>query len=155
MMMAFMDADSRIKVSHTVFPREETANRNSLLKEARGKWVAFLNVGDVWSPDELERQVRFMEENGHAVSYTQYGLINMRSQSRGVVIGGMTMPKFTLHVSGYTFWFTLQYFQSVSDLLYTCRFLLLNHFTVILFDNCSNDTAFYPKVNDFVSFFKV
>ncbi len=67
----------------------------------------------------------------------------------------MTMPKFTLHFSGYTFWFTLQYFQSVSDLLYTCRFLLLNHFTVILFDNCSNDTAFCPKVNDFVSFFKV
>ena len=84
--------------------------------------------------------------------HSDYPLIAMLSPHKS---SPLTMPKFTLHVSGYTFWFTLQYFQSVSDLLYTYRFLLLNHFTVILFDNCSNDTAFCPKVNDFVSFFKV
>ena len=54
----------RIKVSQTVMDRGISVNRNSLLKEARGRWIAFLDVGDVWAPDKLEKQVKFMEENG-------------------------------------------------------------------------------------------
>ena len=78
----------RIKVSRTVSERGVSANRNSSLNEARGRWIAFLDVGDVWAPDKLEKQIRFMEENGYAFSYTEYGLMNSESQNRGVVIGG-------------------------------------------------------------------
>ena len=45
-------------------------------------------ISDVWAPDKLERQIRFMEEHGYAFSYTKYGLMNLQSQDRGVVIGG-------------------------------------------------------------------
>ncbi len=78
----------RIKVSQTVSDRGESVNRNKALKEARGRWIAFLDVGDVWAPDKLENQIKFMEENGYTFSYTQYGLMNNQSQNRGVVIGG-------------------------------------------------------------------
>ena len=78
----------RIKVSQTVFDRGESVNRRSSLKEARGRWIAFLDVGDVWAPDKLEKQIRFMAEHGYAFSYTEYGLMNNQSQNRGVVIGG-------------------------------------------------------------------
>lgn len=78
----------KIKVSQTVFDRGESVNRNQALKEACGRWIAFLDVGDVWAPDKLEKQIRFMEENEYAFSYTQYGLMNNRSQNRGVIIGG-------------------------------------------------------------------
>lgn len=78
----------RIKVSKTVSDRGEAVNRNSSLREARGRWIAFLDVGDVWAPDKLEKQIRFMEENGYAFSYHKYGQMNNKSQNRGVVIGG-------------------------------------------------------------------
>ena len=78
----------RIKVSKTVSDRGESVNRNGALKEARGRWIAFLDVGDIWAPDKLEKQIKFMEENNYSFSYTQYGLMNDKSINRGVVIGG-------------------------------------------------------------------
>lgn len=78
----------RIKVSQTVTDRGESVNRSSSMKEARGRWIAFLDVGDVWAPDKLEKQIRFMEENGYTFSYTEYGLMNGKSQNRGYVISG-------------------------------------------------------------------
>lgn len=78
----------RIKVSQTVSDRGVSVNRNSSLKEARGRWIAFLDVGDVWAPDKLEKQIQFMEENGYSFSYTMYGQMNNKSQNRGVVISG-------------------------------------------------------------------
>lgn len=78
----------RIKVSQTVSDRGVSVNRNSSLRGARGRWIAFLDVGDVWAPDKLEKQIQFMEENGYSFSYTEYGLMNNKSQNRGVVISG-------------------------------------------------------------------
>lgn len=78
----------RIKVSQTVTDRGVSVNRNSSLKEARGRWIAFLDVGDIWALDKLEKQIRFMEENGYTFSYTEYGQMNNKSQNRGVVISG-------------------------------------------------------------------
>lgn len=78
----------RIKVSQTVSDRGVSVNRNSSLEEARGRWIAFLDVGDVWAPDKLEKQIKFMEENGYTFAYTNYGLMNNKSENRGVVISG-------------------------------------------------------------------
>ena len=87
-MMELRDEDSRIKISQAVYDRGASVNRNAALKDARGRWIAFLDVGDVWHPTKLERQIAFMEENGYAFSYTGYGLMDMESRSRGVVISG-------------------------------------------------------------------
>lgn len=37
--------------------------RNEMIRAARGKYLAFLDGDDVWLPEKLERQVRFMEDN--------------------------------------------------------------------------------------------
>ena len=79
---------SRIKVSQNVFEKGEMLSLKSALKDARGKWIAFLDAGDVWKPEKLERQIRFMEKHHHAFSYTEYGVIDLDSVSRGVVISG-------------------------------------------------------------------
>lgn len=78
----------RIKVSQTVSDKGVSVNRNGALKEACGRWIAFLDVGDVWASDKLEKQIKFMEENNYSFSYTMYGLMNDKSLNRGVVIGG-------------------------------------------------------------------
>ena len=78
----------RIKVSYIVGQEEVTPRRNSALKEAKGKWIAFLDAGDVWEPTKLEKQIAFMKDNGYAFSYTKYALIDNNSHDRGFVIGG-------------------------------------------------------------------
>lgn len=87
-MMDLKGNDKRFIVSHSVFRKGTSYLRNNALKDAKGRWIAFLDVGDVWTPDKLEKQIRFMETNGYAFSYTKYGLMNEQSESRGVVIGG-------------------------------------------------------------------
>lgn len=47
-------------------------SRNRALREAKGKWIAFLDSDDTWEPEKLEKQIRFMEENGYAFTFTDY-----------------------------------------------------------------------------------
>ena len=81
-------SNSRIKVSFIVGQGNDTPRRNSALANARGRWIAFLDAGDVWESTKLERQIGFMEEHGYAFSYTQYGIIDKESRDRGFVVGG-------------------------------------------------------------------
>ena len=80
--------NSRIKASFIVGEDNDTPRRNSALANAQGRWIAFLDAGDIWEPTKLEKQIGFMEEHGYAFSYTQYGIIDTDSHDRGFVIGG-------------------------------------------------------------------
>ena len=82
--------DPRFKISQCVFSRGEIVNRNSALRDAQGKWIAFLNAGDIWEPTKLEKQVRFMKENDYAFSYTMFNNIDAQGKDVGVM---MTGPK--------------------------------------------------------------
>ena len=42
------------------------------LREAKGKWIAFLDSDDEWMPNKLEEQINFMKTNSHSFSYTDY-----------------------------------------------------------------------------------
>lgn len=91
MVSAKADSEStskRIRVAKTLYQMGESTNMSSTLKNAKGRWIAFLNVGNVWAPDKLEKQVAFMKEHGYAFSYTSYGLMDMESRDRGVVVSG-------------------------------------------------------------------
>ena len=89
-MMDYMK-DRRIKVSKNVESRGSAVSMNSALRDARGRWIAFLNVGDLWEPTKLEKQVAFMEQNGYAFTYTKYKYINKDSKVRGDMMGGLKM----------------------------------------------------------------
>ena len=47
-------------------------SRNYALRQAKGKWVAFLDSDDTWMPDKLEKQIRFMVENNYSFTFTDY-----------------------------------------------------------------------------------
>ena len=81
-------SNSRIKVSYIVGEDNDTPRRNSALANAQGRWIAFLDAGDIWEPTKMEKQIGFMEGHGYAFSYTQYGIIDKDSRDRGFVIGG-------------------------------------------------------------------
>ena len=77
------DMACKMRIIQTVNTRGATRNRNEALKAAKGRWIAFLDAGDVWAPEKLEKQIAFMEEHDYAFSYTSYGLMDKESRNRG------------------------------------------------------------------------
>lgn len=63
-------------------------SRNRALREAKGRWIAFLDSDDLWLPEKLEKQISFMKEKGYAFSYTNYVEINEKSEAIGVKVTG-------------------------------------------------------------------
>lgn len=63
-------------------------SRNRALREAKGKWIAFLDSDDLWETDKLRKQITFMEENGFFFSYTDYIEIDEESKPNGRSITG-------------------------------------------------------------------
>ena len=80
--------DRRIKVLQNVKSKGAWASMGSALRDARGKWIAFLNVGDVWEPAKLEKQLAFMEENGYHFSYHKTRRMDRESRPVGGVLSG-------------------------------------------------------------------
>jgi glycosyltransferase involved in cell wall biosynthesis len=62
-------ADPRVRYVKRTVSEGVSAARNTGISEAKGRWIAFLDDDDVWSPDKLVRQVGVMETNGTAWSY--------------------------------------------------------------------------------------
>jgi len=60
--------------------------RTEAMKLAKGAYMAFLDSDDLWLPEKLERQIRWMEENGHAFSCTAYEQIDDSGAPLGRVI---------------------------------------------------------------------
>lgn len=81
-------ADPRI----CYFRNEENSgaaiSRNRALREAKGRWIAFLDSDDLWHPEKLEKQMAFMEENGYAFTYTRYSEVGENGRSLGRTVSG-------------------------------------------------------------------
>lgn len=63
-------------------------SRNRALAQAKGKWIAFLDSDDLWAPQKLEKQLKFMAENGFAFSYTRYEEVDENGSPTGTLVGG-------------------------------------------------------------------
>ena len=85
-MKPLLAADKRIKYVKNERNSGAAISRNKALRMAQGKWVAFLDSDDLWLPEELELQLKFMVENGWHFSYHGYGEINEKSQLTGVSV---------------------------------------------------------------------
>ena len=81
-------ADERIRYYHNEHNSGAAVTRNRALREAHGRWIAFLDSDDLWLPKKLERQIAFMVEKGYQFSYTCYWEIDSASHTTGVEIGG-------------------------------------------------------------------
>lgn len=69
---SYAEADSRIRVIRHAKNSGVAAARNTALDAATGDYVAFLDSDDLWMADKLEKQYRYMEENGYVLTYTPY-----------------------------------------------------------------------------------
>ena len=81
-------SDKRIKYIKNETNSGAAVSRNRALREAKGKWIAFLDSDDLWTPDKLQKQLSFMKENGYHFSYTNYIEIDEKSISNGTSVTG-------------------------------------------------------------------
>jgi glycosyltransferase involved in cell wall biosynthesis len=80
--------DSRLRYFKNEKNSGAAVSRNRALREAKGRWIAFLDSDDLWLPDKLEKQIRFMEEHDYHFSYTNYEEIDEESKPLGVCVTG-------------------------------------------------------------------
>ena len=80
--------DDRIRFFKNEKNSGAAVSRNKALREAKGQWVAFLDSDDLWMPDKLEKQIRFMMDNGYSFSYTNYKEIDTDGNETGVKVTG-------------------------------------------------------------------
>lgn len=64
--------DERIMLFQNDTNSGAAISRNWALREAKGKWIAFLDSDDLWAPTKLKEQLTFMTERDCGFSYTDY-----------------------------------------------------------------------------------
>lgn len=59
--------------------------RNRALKEARGRYIAYLDSDDLWVPEKLERQIKYMTKQRIGACFTSYETIEEDGTHRNYV----------------------------------------------------------------------
>ena len=62
----------RIKVINEGGNKSAALARNRGIKEAKGRYICFIDADDLWLNDKLTRELEFMENNGAAFCFTGY-----------------------------------------------------------------------------------
>lgn len=86
--LGFQEKDRRIKIFQNPTNMGAAVSRNIALRCAKGRWIAFLDSDDLWEPEKIERQIKFMEENNYAFSYHEYVEIDEQDNELGIYVSG-------------------------------------------------------------------
>ena len=78
--------DDRIKLINLEKNSGAAIARNTGIKKAKGKYIAFLDSDDLWDKQKLEKQVNFMKENNHEFTFTSYEFADESGKGNGKVV---------------------------------------------------------------------
>lgn len=67
---------TNIKVFQNKTNQGAAITRNRGIEEASGDFIAFLDADDLWKPNKLEKQLKFMQENSVNVCFSSYDLMD-------------------------------------------------------------------------------
>lgn len=60
--------------------------RNEGMREAKGKYIAFLDADDLWHKEKLEKQIKFMKENSYEFTFTGYEFADENGKTMGKAV---------------------------------------------------------------------
>ena len=79
-------SDPRIKVLNLKDVHDAAGARNAGVKEAAGRYIAFLDADDLWQKDKLEKQLAFMKAKNASFSFTGYEFADENATPLGTVV---------------------------------------------------------------------
>ena len=74
----YMKKDNRIKLIRLDKNSGPAIVRNRAIKEAKGRYIAFLDSDDFWHKEKLTKQLTFMQEKSAVLSFTGYHTVEER-----------------------------------------------------------------------------
>lgn len=92
--------DTRVKLICQPSNQGAAKARNRGVREAAGRYIAYLDADDLWPPEKLERELNFMKEKEAAFVFTGYEFADERGVGTGKIV---RVPK------------TLNYRQALSN----------------------------------------
>lgn len=82
----YVEQDRRVKLITQATNQGPAMARNASLRQAQGRFIAFLDSDDWWLSTKLERQLDFMRDSGAALSYTQFRRVDQHGGNEGRLI---------------------------------------------------------------------
>lgn len=83
---AYKKQDSRICPVRQVKNQGVAKSRNRGIKEARGRYLCFLDADDIWEADKLYRQITFMKEKQCAFCFMGYEFADEQANGLGKIV---------------------------------------------------------------------
>ena len=83
---AMASNDLRIKLTRLKNNLGPAEARNTGIKLASGRYLAFLDSDDLWHKEKLHKQITFMQKNNLKISHTSYRIIDNKNNSIGLRI---------------------------------------------------------------------
>ena len=80
----YKNNDSRIKIYTLREKGGASEARNLAIRNARGRYIAFLDSDDLWEKEKLDIQVKFMKQKKCFFSYTNYKIQDKNNHLRHV-----------------------------------------------------------------------
>ena len=74
------EKDSRVDVLYLDHNHGAGYARNKSIERAKGRYIAFCDSDDRWTPDKLEKQIAFMNQKQCALSCASYIIFNFDEQ---------------------------------------------------------------------------
>lgn len=140
-------SDPRIRLLHNPYNSGAAVSRNFGLREAKGKWIAFLDSDDIWSSDKLEKQISFMEKNDYHFSYTNYEEITSEGTLTGIkVTGPKRITRFDMYNYCWPGCLTVMYDASIVGLIQIADVKKNNDYAMWLKAVCFSDCYLLDEV---------
>ncbi|WKD86516.1 Putative teichuronic acid biosynthesis glycosyltransferase TuaG [Polaribacter huanghezhanensis] len=81
----FLLKDSRIKL-FSIKNSGAAVARNNSIKKSKGSYIAFLDSDDLWFPNKLELQIKFMETHNYNFTHTSYKKISDEGEDLNLTV---------------------------------------------------------------------
>lgn len=72
----YTQIDNRIKLFQLEKNSGVPSARNTSIKNATGRYLAFCDGDDLWSPEKLSVQIQMMQEKGYGFTYTPFAIVD-------------------------------------------------------------------------------